>query len=499
MWFLWQLFPSDLNLTFFIIFPFAFVMGIILFIVSSILISKIFLIIINLFHKPKEGVFTRNKNDKDYCYWCLRNLIKKWPAWLCRQFNLPPLEILALKVLGVKTSFSNALHEAWVDAEFIEMGKNVKLGQGSLISSFLFIKDKIIIKKISIGDNVVIGIHSVIMPGTIIESNTIIDSNSMTTIEQHLEEYSLYRGIPSIKLELKEDIMDENSLDMIIFKRSEEVKISKDFLSSESKEIKIPFLFYILSGLIIIGGSFILPGFLFVGYFFGFLIPYFLTIPLTVNFVFDFQIILIIFTIPIILMGIYLLHLFFIALITSWFYKYADKHGAVQGIFDRNLDETSREIDYYHVRSFLFKYPIFAITRSPFPWLLNWELNFFGSNKLGKGTVLEETFIHSHINFGKNCYLGTMAHMTNHLVDGVYGEENLTFFGIDIGNNSVLNALTGGLPGTEMGPDTTLLPMATTVKYDKLQGNAFYYDFPVRLVKNEKTKDLLGGEVDGQN
>jgi hypothetical protein len=159
------------------------------------------------------------------------------------------------------------------------------------------------------------------------------------------------------------------------------------------------------------------------------------------------------------------------ALFTRWFYKLADKRGPSQGVFDRNLDESSTTLDYYHFRSFLMKYPVFAFSRSPFPWLVNWELNFIKSNKIGKGTVLEETFIHSHINFGDSCYLGTSSHITNHLVDGVYGEENLIFVGVEIGNRSILNAITGGLPGTEIGEGSTFLPGCTTIKYDKLDGN----------------------------
>ncbi len=467
-----------------------------IFILSSIIVAKIFLLIVNVIHKPKEGVYERTNQDKDYCYWSLRNLIKKWPAWICRQLNLPLFEIIALKIFGVKTSFSNALHEAWIDSEFIQMGKNVKVGQGSLVTSTLLAKNKLILKRVIIGDNVITGIHSTILPGTIIDSNTILDTNSMTAVNQHLEGKSVYRGIPAEKISLPSNHQLYPSLEQLIFKKSEEEINFNQLLSAEGKEIKIPFMFYVLSGMIIIGGSFILPGFLFVLFFFGFLIPGFLTTTFSFSSFLEIKTILILFSTPLIFVGLYLLHLFFIALITSWFYIYADKYGAVQGVFDRNLDETSREIDYYHVRSFLFKYPIFSITRSPFPWLLNWVLALCRSNQIGKGTVLEETFIHSHVDFEENCYLGTMAHMTNHLVDGVYGEENLTFFGIKVGKNSVLNALTGGLPGTEIGPNSTLLPMATTVKYDKLEGNGIYSDFPIRRMDDEKIKMLLGGILD---
>jgi hypothetical protein len=140
------------------------------------------------------------------------------------------------------------------------------------------------------------------------------------------------------------------------------------------------------------------------------------------------------------------------------------------------------------------KYPVFAFSRSPFPWLLNWELKFLKSNKIGKGTVLEETFLHSHIDFGKNTYLGTSSHITNHLVDGVYGSENLTFIGAKIDDNSVFNAITGGLPGTEVGKDSTLLPSCTTIKFDKLGSNGIYAGFPAIRLSKEQIEKILGGE-----
>ena len=163
-------------------------------------------------------------------------------------------------------------------------------------------------------------------------------------------------------------------------------------------------------------------------------------------------------------------------------------------MFDRKLDESSTMLDYYHFRSFLHKYPIFIFIRSPFPWLINLDLKFISSNKIGKGTIFEETFFHSHINFGKDCYIGTFTHISNHVVDGVYGEENLTFFGADLGDNSVFSASNGALPGLEMGNNSTVLPMSATIKYDKLGNNNIYFGFPSKKLSKEEIIRFLGGD-----
>jgi len=493
LWFFWQHFPK-LSLLFFILFPFTFFIGLIILILSSILVSKIFLTFTNIIHKPKEGVFLRSKNDKDYCYWSLRSVIKKWPAWLTRQLSLPFFEILIFKVLGVKTSFSNSLSEGWVDIEFVDFGKNVKLGQGSLIVSNVIINNKLIIKRVIIDDNVIIGAHSVVMPGTIIEKNTILDAISMTTINQHLERDSLYRGRPAKKVMETSQIVDFRKLNNLIFKADTIKKYNEENLNAHAKEMSVPFHFYLIVGWIIIGGSFILSAFLFILFTFGLLIPNFFTTPFNLENFLEVNTLIIAFITPLILISIYLIHLFFVALFTKWFYKLADVHGLEQGVFDRNLNESSRMLDYYHFRSFLFKYPIFAYIRSPFPWLLNWELRFLRSNKVGKGTIIEDTFIHSHINFGKSCYVGTFSHITNHVVDGVYGEENLTFFGAKIGDNCVFNVASGALPGLEMEENSTILPMCATIKYDKLGKNGIFGGFPAKKFKENEILKIFGDE-----
>ncbi|MBD3254371.1 MAG: hypothetical protein GF383_04720 [Candidatus Lokiarchaeota archaeon] len=465
--------------------------------ISSVIVAKMVLFFVNLIHKPKEGVFTRSKKDKDYCYWSLRSVIKKWPFWLARQVNIPLLEKFALKMFGVRVSRSNALHEGWTDAEFIKFGKNIRLGQGSVIMSNILIGEKLIIKKVQVKDNVIIGAHSLVSPGTTIGENTILDATSMTSINQQLKKNSIYRGAPAKKIMENKLIKNIDSLKKKIFE-SDQPQYDDETLTASPQQLSIPFQAYIISGWLIIGGSYVLPGFLFIFYFFGYLEPNLLTIPFNLSVLFELKTMIILLMTPLVLVGIYLLHLFFIALITRLIYRFADKRGPEQGLFDRNLSESSKKLDYYHFRSFLMKYPVFAFIRSPFPWLTSWELRFIGSNEIGKGTVIEESYIHSHINFGRDCYYGTFSHISNHLVDGVYGEENLTFFGAEIGDNCVFNSLTGGMPGLEVGKDVTFLPGGTTIKYDEIGSNGVYAGFPIRRLSKEEIKAFTGGTIENE-
>jgi acetyltransferase-like isoleucine patch superfamily enzyme len=490
-WAFWKSFYSQ-GTIFYILFPVVFLLGVIVMMLSSAIISKIFLSIANLFHRPKQGIFKFNKNDKDYCYWSLRSVIKKWPIWLGRQLSIPFFETLIYRILGVHVPFSAALHDSWTDCEFIKIGKRTKIGQGTIIMSNLIIEDKLIIKEVVIGQNVLIGARSVILPGTIIEDNAVIDCNSVTGINQHIDQDQLYRGNPAIKIAEMNSFKGIQNLQDTIFKPEGKIEDEDNFLRAHVKELRVPFHLYIISGIIIIGFSFIVPGFIFYFYVFKILAPYLFAYSLSLSIIFNPFLITLLLLTPLIFIAIYLLHLFFVALFTKYFYRVADKRGPSHGIYDRNLETSIKTLDYYHFGSFLMKYPIFAFSRSPFPWFLNWELNFLESNKIGKDTILEETFIHSHINFGNKCYLGTFSHMTNHVVDGVYGEENLTFIGVNIGNRVILSPITGGLPGTEIGDDATLLPGCTTLKYDKLIGNGVYGGFPAKRLSDEEIKKLYG-------
>lgn len=167
---------------------------------TAIFFAKILLVIVNVIHRPKEGVFLRTAADKDYRYWSLRNTIKKWPIWLAHRFPFPGiLDNICFKVFGVKTKISNSLFEGWVDTEFIDFGKDVVVGQGAIIQSAVIIGKLLIIRKTVIGDDVRIGSHSIVMPGTKIGQKCILAANSVTTVGQVLEREWIYVGIPAKK------------------------------------------------------------------------------------------------------------------------------------------------------------------------------------------------------------------------------------------------------------------------------------------------------------
>ncbi len=198
-WLYWQLLWNPRPVHFYIFIPFLCFVMYLTAVFTSLFFAKILLVIVNAIHKPKCGVFLRDPSDKDYRYWSLRAVIKRWPIWLAHKFPFPFLDNLCFKMFGVKTTFSNSLFEGWVDCEFIEFGKNVVVGQGSIVQSTCIVGNLLIIKKTIIEDNVRIGAHAICMPGTHIGKNCVLAANSVTIVEQELEEGWIYVGVPAKK------------------------------------------------------------------------------------------------------------------------------------------------------------------------------------------------------------------------------------------------------------------------------------------------------------
>ncbi|TFG11357.1 MAG: hypothetical protein EU531_11645 [Promethearchaeota archaeon] len=223
-WWYWDLLYDWKIIHFITFLPFLIFIMYLTLVFVSLLNAKLILIIINLIHKPKEGVFIRkvdHKIGKEYQYWCIRNVIKRWPIWLSHKFPLPFLDNICLKLFGVKTKFSNSLFTGWIDTEFIDFGEEVVSGQGSIIQSSVIVGNLLIIRTTIIEDNVKIGAHSVVMPGTTIRKNAILAASSMTTIGQELEEGWIYLGVPAKKF--KQNVFHEDGLEEIIEKQMHDI------------------------------------------------------------------------------------------------------------------------------------------------------------------------------------------------------------------------------------------------------------------------------------
>ena len=193
--FFWK---KGVYLLFFFLLPFNIIVLIYLLQLSAILISVLFLTIVKLMYPPKEGIFSRSIRDKDYFYWNLRNIIKKWPLFINGSNPFPWFKNrFTLRFFGVEIG-KNGIHDnSWISSEFVSIGKNVIIGMNSTLLSFGIEQDKFILKKIIVEDEALIGAKCVLLPGTHIKRNTKLSAHSYTNFNDILEENSIYMGHPA--------------------------------------------------------------------------------------------------------------------------------------------------------------------------------------------------------------------------------------------------------------------------------------------------------------
>ena len=177
-----------------------------IYLLVSLIFGKLTLILLELIHEPKEGLFKVDNKNRDYRYFCLRTAIKKHVFWVWNNFCFPWVSNLAFKLCSMRTmtaDFKSTMFDGWSDLEFIEYGKNIMIGQGAVVLSSIIIRikneDYLLIKKVIIGDHVVLGGNAIIAPGTIVGHSTTVGVWCTTSIGQVLEPNWIYVGKPARK------------------------------------------------------------------------------------------------------------------------------------------------------------------------------------------------------------------------------------------------------------------------------------------------------------
>ncbi|MFX1409169.1 MAG: acyltransferase [Promethearchaeota archaeon] len=189
---------KEFQILFFLLLPFNILILIYILQLSAILFSMLFLTLLKIIYPPKEGLFKRNIKEKDYLYWNLRNIVKKWPLFIAASNPFPWLKNrFTLRFFGVKIGKNCICDNSWISSEFVKIGKNVIIGMGSAILSFGIEQDYFILKKIVVEDGALIGAKCVLLPGTYIKNNAKLSAHSYTNFDDILEENLIYAGHPA--------------------------------------------------------------------------------------------------------------------------------------------------------------------------------------------------------------------------------------------------------------------------------------------------------------
>jgi energy-coupling factor transporter transmembrane protein EcfT len=255
------------------------------------------------------------------------------------------------------------------------------------------------------------------------------------------------------------------------------------------EEISLRLHLWLPAFYIVYFGSFIIPSVIFMLYIMLFYLPYFLEIKNFISIFTNLPSLIASITIPLVIIVCYLIHLFIVALITRWFWNYSEKKSPTKsGIIPRNIP--SKTLNLYHFRSFIIKYPKNAFSKGPFPWLLKWMFNFVGSNKIGKGSVIEEQLAGDrYVEVGENSYIGANPGISSHAVEGIFG--NISFAKVKIGNNATAAGFNCFAPGVDTGDNSWWLPMTGATKYNVLKGNNYYFGTPLRKIFKKRLMEYL--------
>ncbi len=170
-----------------------------IFILCLLFFAKLILILINLIHQPKEGIFHRTLQDKDFLFFLLRRNLKSFVLKIFNYFPLPWAKILALKMFNITIPYNTGVMDSFIDSDFIEIGNNTIFGEGSIVMSSMVLGDFLFVKKVVLKDDCTIGAFSVIAPGTIVEEGAILGMGSYTKINQCLEKNYIHFGRPAKK------------------------------------------------------------------------------------------------------------------------------------------------------------------------------------------------------------------------------------------------------------------------------------------------------------
>jgi len=170
-----------------------------IFILFLLLFAKLILILLNLINKPKEGIFKRNFRDKNYRFFVIRKCLKQFVMKIYNYFPLPWAKILTLKLFDIKISNNTGVLDSFIDSDFVIIGKNTLLGEGSIIMSSMVLGDLFLVKKVILQDGCTIGAFSVIAPGTIVEEGAILGMGSYTNLNQRLKKNCIHFGRPAKK------------------------------------------------------------------------------------------------------------------------------------------------------------------------------------------------------------------------------------------------------------------------------------------------------------
>lgn len=104
------------------------------------------------------------------------------------------------QLLGSQISDNSYSGGIIYDANFVSIGKNTILGEGSVLTAHQIESDRLGYYPIRIGDGVTVGAHAVILPGVTIEDGAIVASGAVVLKGTIIGRGEVWGGVPARRL-----------------------------------------------------------------------------------------------------------------------------------------------------------------------------------------------------------------------------------------------------------------------------------------------------------
>lgn len=204
----------------------------------------------------------------------------------------------------------------------------------------------------------------------------------------------------------------------------------------------------------------------------------------------------------ILLAGVYLplfyaTYVWVMTILCHWLNIYLEKVSPPhEGIYSREFkgnNVANPEVHYYHLRGFMYKWPVFMAKKSMFPWMQNYVLRKVGGNKIHRDALYGECFVGLEFtDIEEGAVMMEGSSYSSHVVDSIFG--SLSVLTIHIGKNATIHANVIVGPGAKIEAQRSIAPKCLLPKRWKERRPAqFQWGNPVPMGKGEGSSfiDLL--------
>ncbi|MCF2141497.1 MAG: hypothetical protein K9W44_15690 [Candidatus Lokiarchaeota archaeon] len=174
---------------------------------------------------------------------------------------------------------------------------------------------------------------------------------------------------------------------------------------------------------------------------------------------------------------------------------YDKKSPPKEGLYSREFDKRNvvdPAVHYYHLRGFMYKWPVWVSKKSIFPWMVNYVLRDMAGNKIHKNAYYGDSYVCLEFSeLSDGVVIENGAVISSHVVDSIFG--NLTVKKVFMKKNAVLNSTAVMAPGTNIDENCAVGPRSFVPKNWQISGekSEFIYGVPSKYFDYRNFLDLL--------